>query len=149
MPFDNSNYNPLPIGHQRLLVLADFLETKVPDEDFNLRRWLHPYGSPSCAIGYAGIIPEFRALGFGVSYRGGPRGSNEPFFGDIKRWEAIQTFFEISYATAAEFFTRMRYETAPGPRQVAARIRAFVADANAKALSQTNEIGAVARAASA
>jgi hypothetical protein len=57
---------------RRLLKLADFLETQVPEDKFNFHEWVDydwqgkpdlSCGTSACALGWATTIPEFRKLG--------------------------------------------------------------------------------------
>lgn len=131
MPFDNSNYHPIPEGHRRLLVLAEFLETKVPVEKFSLSRW--QCGTTACAVGWAATIPEFKALGLSLGQTNCPVG---PIFEGKMDMDAARAFFHLDIAgcdalkgDAVHLFHACGY--GPDPRaatDVAARIRSFVAE---------------------
>ncbi len=144
MPFDSSNHQPIPEGHRRLLVLADFLETKVPREHFDMGTWWCK--SAGCAIGWGCTIPEFQAAGLRIDRR-----FATPTFAGNFGHDAAAAFFGIAPGSAFDLFNAA-FQTGNlnrGPHEVAGRIRAFVAEANATTASQPDEIGAVARAASA
>jgi hypothetical protein len=109
----------MPIGHQRLLRLAEFLETEVPEEKFSLCGWA------ACAMGWAGRLPEFQSAGFSCHPFIGPR-----FRNDIG-CEAVRSFFEI--ARAADIIHLVLQDSYPDhatPEMVATRIREFVAAAH-------------------
>lgn len=136
MPFDSTNYQPIPEGHRRLLVLAEFLETKVPSERFDLKGWTNgsgravemgDCGTAGCALGWANAIPEFRTTGFSCpAFKG-------PSFAGLTGFQAARVFFDVPHGTDGEtrftdMFMHGSYEHAPSPVEVAARIRAFVAE---------------------
>jgi hypothetical protein len=139
MPFDATNYKPIPEGHRRLLVLAEFLETKVPWSRFDLGVWSDKIGGPNecgttaCACGWGTTIAEFRVAGFRLVNELTPGtaddGTPEIAFGALRSWPAIQAFFEISdVEDAYELFWEDYYPVNPAPSFVAARIRTFVAE---------------------
>lgn len=133
MPFDNSNYRPIPEGHRRLLVLAEFLETKVPIEKFNLDTWasgeLDECGTTACACGWATTIPEFAAAGLTLSPLTvfGRRGLR---FDGHASYTAASKFFETDGVDAYKLFSPEAYSSSDfgNARKVAARIRTFVAE---------------------
>lgn len=141
MPFDQLNYaapalkpsHPvrpaIPEGHRRLLVLAEFLETRVPDAHFRMAGYragaieIFECGSTACALGWGGVIPEFVAAGYSC-----PRGGIPAFSGSKhpSSYEQVEEFFELPRYSGPDFFgTHHQGET---PKQVAARLRAFVAE---------------------
>lgn len=77
MPLDGRNYTT-PVRHDldthwgRLRFLADFMEG-VPDELTDIGNFTNTRecGTVRCAIGWAWVVPEFKALGFTES---GPEG---------------------------------------------------------------------------
>ncbi len=147
MPFDSANYQPIPEGHRRLLVLADFLETKVPRERFSLSVWANTTGddinlchTTACACGWGTTIPEFHALGFYLTPMGDSCTVDIGYDGRTG-WGAVRSFFEITERAARFLFEATNYENRKDIDTVAARIRAFVA--MKQAAPQTNEIGAV------
>lgn len=117
---------------KRLLKLADRLEriaAKPPKKRaFNLFHWFIKgtnCGTQCCAVGEAGMIPEFRELGLKVT--GNPR------FKNAEGWQAVVNFFGLnSFAEAYYLFSSYEYPRAfmaphTGPDEVAERIREFVA----------------------
>lgn len=131
MPFDSENYQPIPEGHRRLLVLAEFLETKVPASAFDLSDW--NCGTSACAVGWATTIPEFRLLGLRLRTDKGQShlypilwesGTLAPLIG----WDAVCVIFDINEFQADGLFEIGSYEELPTPRSVAANIRTFVAE---------------------
>jgi hypothetical protein len=154
MPFDNENYRPIPEGHRRLLVLAEFLETRVDPKRFDLAEWsaddflpTPDCGTAACACGWAGMLPEFNALGFRLVLVPTHEGSDEkavaPTYKDAAAgWASVQTFFELSYSQTYSLFEMYHYRRPPGPQQVAARIRKLVA--KEQSASMQAEVGAVA-----
>lgn len=105
--------------HELLLDLADFLEKVPPREKFSLRRWGNDENealeknecqSAACAMGWASIMPKFRALGL--------RSANEvlqntkdraPMFNGVVGFEAIGAFFGIPEGQAMMLFEAMHY----------------------------------------
>lgn len=177
MPLDQSSYRPIPEGHRRLedfgfqipqkefaparpaipeghrrlLVLAEFLETKVPREKFDMAYWsstarLDDCGTVGCACGWATTLPEFAALGLrlgpSIDPPRMPAFPNEAtiLFDGRRGFYAIGAFFDLSWGEARLLFDhnsmpdRFRHDIP----QVAARIRAFVAE-NAQAAVQAGE----------
>lgn len=140
MPLDSSSYEPMPEGHRRLLVLAGFLETKVPPARFNLADWTADRdsiptlecGTAACACGWAGMIPELNALGFRLVLAPLRPGSRDlaptPEYGGLMGWAAAIVFFGLNSSTAYRLFDELSYESDPTPHEVAARIRSFVAE---------------------
>lgn len=140
----------------RLLILADFLETSVPKERFDLDSWVgeeydedlpgidpetleyKPCKTSACASGWACTIPALRKqglklliddVGFTPSYRG------------ETSWRAVADFFGLDYticgnrcarsetegAELFHIFSPEAYKKPPTPKQVAKRIRDVVA----------------------
>ncbi len=133
MPSDNSSYQPIPEGHRRLLVLAEFLETKVPRDKFNLGDWAtsldsNECGTAACAVGWATTIPAFADAGLRLCAH--LRDSAGLAFGDHMGWHAVVAFFEVDRSRAMNLFRDVNYTTSDrqNPLYVAARIRAFVAE---------------------
>lgn len=130
------------MNKKRLLKLADFLET-VPAKAFNIRNWQRDpatkpegktpgeCGFAGCAVGWAVHAKLFRGLKFGeYEY-----GSNVPHYQGEYEWEAVSTLFDINngcngtgqFQDAEFLFCGLSYDIDPTPKQVAKRIRAFVA----------------------
>lgn len=139
MPFDN--HDLIPEGHRRLLVLAEWLETKVPPGRFSLKDWTADRdsiptlecGTAACACGWAGIIPEFNALGFRLVqapiYPGCDKKVPAPAYDrEDSGWPSVAAFFGLTHLNAEHLFSELSYESDPPPTEVAARIRSFVAE---------------------
>lgn len=124
-------------GKKRLLKLADVLHEnsngrvmKIVGDGhahFNLETWGQPggCGTSACACGYATTHPWFQKQGLG-------RGQRDfvPRFQDKESWDAVQAFFAIDFRGARHLFEDSQYREHgynPTPKQVAKRIRAFVA----------------------
>jgi hypothetical protein len=112
------------------LVLAEFLETRVPASKFDLDSWTQDdcatgvsCDTAACAVGWACSIPEFRAYGFVLN--GNPNA--EPFFDGELGWEAVIKFFDIHRSAAEFLFYSGKYDDEPSITNVATRIRNFVA----------------------
>lgn len=119
----------LPIGHQRLLRLAEFLET-VPSDRLRMSGWstaheslLDECGTSACAAGWADIIPEFRAAGYSCKSQHGP------IYGEKEGFAALRAFFELDYESSWHLFFALEYPDPDSiaPSDVTARIREFVA----------------------
>lgn len=126
----------------RLLKLAKFLET-VPDTAFDLSRWQKRAPSKSegkrpgdcgfagCAVGWAAHQRMFR----GLKLEDDGYGEIAPMYDGLEHWLAVGKLFEISnggYASsnrqAEHLFMGSEYPDGKAtPKQVAKRIRAFVA----------------------
>lgn len=111
---------PMPIGHQRLLRLADFLET-VPPAQFDMRMWW--CGSRGCALGWACTIPEFVKAGLHLNDNG------EPAFNDGEEtpFSAAESFFNLDQDGWHLFCADPDPDVCGSPTAVAADIRAYVA----------------------
>jgi hypothetical protein len=116
-------------GKRRLLKLADFLETKVPPDSFNMSHWGRgddagkpQCGTTACALGWASAIPSLRKAGVRLAPDGG-------FVGDSP-WGISQKVFGLNLDQHSFLFdngqtfdmTRRR-----GVKVVAKRIRKLVA----------------------
>lgn len=129
MPFDQLNYArpAIPEGHRRLLVLAEFLET-VPDEKLSLSSWSEGdnCGTTGCALGWACMIPEFRAAGLGFNKSGVPSyGGRE---GHMVATLSAAEFFDIPREVARSFFIGSFLTGSEARQFVTSHIRAFVAE---------------------
>lgn len=129
----------MKIQTKRLLKLAEFLETKVPKEEFAMKHWCEGKkpgcGTVGCAIGWATTIPSFRKAGFKLydigSYAGIPP-YYVPIYKNIIKFDAAEVFFGLNQKYTRYIFTKFFYEfdefNPITPHQVAARIREFVSD---------------------
>lgn len=129
------------MNKERLLTLASFLETQVPEDKFRMDTWVvdvHTCGSSACAFGWACRIPEFKALGLklvesGPSYNGEVDFRAAQTFFDLSRMESMWLFgAEINDdATDDDLdnYTQEEIERhSETPKDVAQRIRKFVRD---------------------
>jgi hypothetical protein len=118
---------------RRLETLATFLETKVPAEHFDMGSFfsansdytpankLGECGATACALGWAARIPSFNRAGLTVTSLGWP------YFGTENGLGAGAQFFGITEDDSCNLFGLV-----PGtPKQVAKRIRKFVAELRA------------------
>ncbi len=114
---------------KRLLKLADFIET-VPREalDLEVLARKHECGTVCCLMGWAGLMPKFRRLGFKTEF--GPGG----YVGFSN--------YSMPFLDAADFFGLDQYESYglfsglpqrnyygisdPTPKQAARALRRFV-----------------------
>jgi hypothetical protein len=125
----------------RLLRIAKFLETKVQrredrrlkagkDHAFYMGAWC--FGTPAkpncgfiaCAIGWVlqdKLIPGF-VWGKPDLYQ-----SIQPAYEKAHNWQAVMAALGLTMKRAEHLFSYSAYETSPQPRDVAKRIREFVA----------------------
>lgn len=124
------------VGLNRLLKLAEFLETKVPRKQFDMRNWVGASwkgeknlscGTTACAMGWATTIPSFRRLGLRLNREGEVRlDPDDSVLED--GFEAAERLFSITGFEAYELFSFVDpdgYERKETPKQVAKRIRDF------------------------
>ena len=142
----------MKMNKERLLVLADFLETSVPKERFDLDEWVgdvegdpeldpktleyKPCGTSACASGWAATIPNFQKAGFVLVV---DNGDLSPSYRGKLGWEAVASFFGLTdcepdcYPNNGtdlhSIFVTQAYKSSPTPKQVAKRIRQVVANA--------------------
>jgi len=110
-------------GRERLLMMADFVET-LPAERLSLTRWFG-FGK-GCAVAWAATDPWFRAQGLRLEEADSVSGCR-PEYRRRTDWAAVASFFEITEADARTLFggaSGLR----PEPAQLAGRIRAFLAE---------------------
>lgn len=124
MPFDNETYRPIPEGHRRLLVLAEFLERLKPEqldmEVFVSQKAFHECGTAACAIGWCTVaFPKQWYLNGRLPLTTGAT-AYDPFTDAV-------AFFGIDYIESDKLFTP-GYDDTDTPAGVAARIRTFVAE---------------------
>ncbi len=117
-------------GRERLERLARSLDALAP-EKLRLSRW---YGQgKGCAIGWAALSdPWFQGLRL---ERDNSLKDCRPVYGNKTDWQAVLGFFEIGYEDVIRLFVPAAYGGAmqPHPKRVAAKIRAFLAEAQAAA----------------
>lgn len=83
-------------------------------------------GTTACAVGLACLTPEFQKEGLTSC------GNNKrliPMFNGQRSWDAVKSFFGISYEEAKELFSYMAYSTSVGPdaaMAISERITRFV-----------------------
>lgn len=122
------------MNKERLLKLAEFLETSVPNEEFDLGSWR--CGTTACAVGWACTMPEFTQQGLVWSTMEDDFAS--PYYKDqvtgkeFSGWNAVGKFFlgvEKDYMLKYNLFAPDFYPSNPTPQMVAARIRQTVENA--------------------
>jgi hypothetical protein len=137
------------MNKQRLLKLAEVLENfdterknlVVPVGAFDMGTWanglamngaLHrreSCGTAACAMGTAMLHPWFRRRGLQVGMEHGPGFGTSPYFDGWTGFSAAEAFFGIDHYESNHLFDDSAYpRTRRGPKSVAKRIRAFVAD---------------------
>jgi hypothetical protein len=114
----------------KLLRLADFLETEVKDEWFNLKIFadegfdIKTCGTTACAWGWASQVPEWQSvltLKKSFSYHGLAVIYNEKY-----NFEAAQEFFNLNHQQCNFLFDPMYYSYT-SKEYVIDRLRKFVA----------------------
>jgi hypothetical protein len=111
-------------SNKDLLTLADFLEKKVQDENFDLSEW--KCGSVCCAVGWAGQIEVFNVRGFKLNSQGRPDlGYPHPrwFSSD---WQAVDVLFNLKRGESYNLFNKTAYRSPVTKADVIQRIRDFV-----------------------
>lgn len=120
---------------ERLLKLAELLETKIEKRTFDIGVFYEEWegykcGYAACAVGHAMCDPWFKRRGFTTyesSWRkiAGPLNKKTGSIG----WDAVEEFFDINNEESDLLFTPLSYPEYtynPTPKQVAKRIRKFV-----------------------
>lgn len=116
---------------ERLLQLADFLETRVPESKFDMQWWIRDKddllrlpdpaelfeecGTSACALGWTAVLFE------GWSFEG-----QAPAFNNSWGWAAAMKFFGLTYMDAETIFgyaPRTPREEAELIRQVVRRVQ--------------------------
>lgn len=132
---------------ERLAFLADKLEENANNPKgmkFDLSLWSHTERAvpkaidcrtTGCAVGLAGLLPEFVAEGFSIT--GNIFSTTTPRYvtdrENVEGWRAVETFFDLSPEKAGWLFTEHRYQWddlptkgAAGELAVANRIREYL-----------------------
>lgn len=94
-------------------------------------------GYSACAIGWATMMPEFKAEGFGFEWHHSHFDGYtfRPHFEGEANWEAVQKFFGITYDHATELFSAYEYGLDADditPEMVACRIDRLITTGRAK-----------------
>lgn len=122
---------------ERLLKLAEMLETKVERKAFDIYLYYEEAeefkcGYAGCALGYAMMDPWFRRRGLvtdGHSRAPGPMNNKTGSTG----FQAAMEFFAINGDEVYELFSYSGYSIEnPTPKQVAKKIRKFVKEGSIK-----------------
>lgn len=120
---------------RRLEVLAKHLERierqPLHKRKFSLSSWYQHligsdgivYGTTACALGEAGLIPEFRKLGLKSEIDGGV------YFQEKEGFEAAEVFFGLDMDESLHLFAPTHYwpDQLRSPRAVARKIRRLIA----------------------
>lgn len=122
-------------GNQRLLKLAKLLES-VPRSKFDYTQWglqwdgrKNSCGTKGCALGWACTVPSFRKLGLKMTNgEWGPR----PVSPSGEESYAACAIFNIDTEQSYDLFLPLEGEYKATPKQVAKKIRNFVAGRIAK-----------------
>lgn len=124
------------MNKERLLKLADLLHdhsrgrvVRIPGDgtpEFSLNEWIghRDCGTAACAVGCAMLSPEFQKMGL-KTFDGMPK------YRSAINWDAVERFFRLNGAEATHLFSSESYLGQGGdpfPKQVAKRIRKFVAE---------------------
>lgn len=121
-------------GSQRLAQLAGFVES-LPAGKLTFSRW---YGhGRGCAVGLAAAgHPWFLAQGLRLE-RGDSLKDCRPIYGTASDWAAVAAFFDLSTVEARQLFDREGYSgrIRPTPQEVAGKIRGYLANSRAEAVS--------------
>jgi hypothetical protein len=133
------------VNKERLLKLADFLE-RVDPSNFNWNFWASKQcvakaaahgdpqrprcGTTACALGWAGMMPEFQALGLVTD----PKSDDVSLNGVFGAGRAAETFFGLdNYQTSAIFGGAFGgSEPSRNPKYVACKIRKMVKEYEAQ-----------------
>lgn len=127
----------------RLLLLADFLETEVPldrwefdmitSEDWDGKEPLSECDSAGCALGWASSIPALYAAGFtNAAVKSGLVFPIAASAFDLVLPEVRYLFDPYVYSDDEEWHRARALPHNATPKDVAARIRAFVANGGAR-----------------
>jgi hypothetical protein len=78
-------------------------------------------GTAACAAGYLSLLPAFQEQGLRA------RNTGDPAFDDETGFVALERFFDVTPAVAEDWFFSFAYlGLRPGPKDVAARMRAYL-----------------------
>lgn len=131
----------MDITVERLERLCQFIEHNVDEKHFNMVTWfdgieghwnedftsadlLHACNTSACALGFACLIPEFRADGLKPEYNSGFLKPTYRNGGSRQTGtSAAMSFFQLSYPEAYELFNNHPLDT---PSMWVARARAFI-----------------------
>jgi hypothetical protein len=132
------------MNKKRLLKLASLLHdhsngrrVRIPGDGaprFSMWTWIgsgDSCGTAACAVGCAMLSPWFQKQGLGTRLSREEilgRRVSVPKFGRRKEFPAVAAFFEISLGDAMQLFHPGSYPKDPTPKQVALKIRKFVAE---------------------
>lgn len=121
----------------RLITLAQYAETKIPDAQFYMGHWVDTYtwkgkpdlscGTSACLMGHATTIPEFQALGLRLNISGAPVMNNPNGWAYSSCYQTASHLFDISDDDSIELFSGARRQHEK-PKEAAARLRAYVSE---------------------
>jgi hypothetical protein len=118
------------MNKERLLKLAEHLETKVPPKQFNMDIWGRHNGVfCGCAIGWAAQSTYFKRLGFSLKYYGDGTAEETPTYSScgeiVESVMAGRSLFDLNQDDFENLFKRPMGDKRT-PKQVAKDIRNFV-----------------------
>lgn len=87
-------------------------------------------GTTACACGFAGMDPWFREQGFKFDFVNDRRGTI--YFHQASGWEAVTSFFGLSYEEAAQLFYQESYSELDGDKLLGAVIDRVQQHSNVK-----------------
>jgi len=82
-------------------------------------------GYSACAVGHAGMMPEFQKLGFAL-VTGESQHKLVPHYDGLTEWEAVESFFDLTEKQAEKLFMPDSYGEDVTAADVAKRIRKMI-----------------------
>jgi hypothetical protein len=109
---------------EKLTILRDYLSHRIDDEEFDISTWhsdneggkrfanddgSYSCGTVACAVGHAGSIPEFNALGFSLTDYGMPTYFTNSIGYSLYSWGAVSRFFGLHHNECIYLFDSPSY----------------------------------------
>lgn len=101
------------------LALADILEHRITDAQFNMCSWSNDCGTVGCALGIAALSGEFAGLGWNNKY-----GARPVVGGKLRWWEDVGPAF-FGAKAYSNVFTSTRHIMLNNRKAVARALRAI------------------------